>query len=33
MFVKTLVENSLFTIKPASEVLNFIPNDKEVLVG
>lgn len=33
MFVKTLVENSLFTIKPASEVLNFIPNYKEVLVG
>jgi len=33
MFVKTLVENSLFTIKPASEVLNFIPNYKEALVG
>jgi UDP-3-O-[3-hydroxymyristoyl] N-acetylglucosamine deacetylase len=33
MLVKTLVENSLFTIKPASEVLNFIPNYKEVLVG
>jgi UDP-3-O-[3-hydroxymyristoyl] N-acetylglucosamine deacetylase len=33
MLVKTLVENSLFTIKPASEVLNFIPNYKEALVG
>ena len=33
MFVKTLVENSLFAIKPASEVLNFIPNYKEALVG
>jgi UDP-3-O-[3-hydroxymyristoyl] N-acetylglucosamine deacetylase len=33
IFVKTLVENSLFTIKPASEVLNFIPNYKEALVG
>jgi UDP-3-O-[3-hydroxymyristoyl] N-acetylglucosamine deacetylase len=33
MLVKTLVENPLFTIKPASEVLNFIPNYKEVLVG
>ncbi len=33
MFVKTLVENSLFTIKPSSEVLNFIPNYKEILVG
>jgi UDP-3-O-[3-hydroxymyristoyl] N-acetylglucosamine deacetylase len=33
MFVKTLVENTLFTIKPASEVLNFIPNYKEALVG
>jgi len=33
MFVKTLIENSLFTIKSSSEVLNFIPNYKEVLVG
>lgn len=33
MFVKILVENLLFTIKPASEVLNFIPNYKEALVG
>jgi UDP-3-O-[3-hydroxymyristoyl] N-acetylglucosamine deacetylase len=33
MFLKILVENTLFTIKPASEVLNFIPNYKEVLVG
>jgi UDP-3-O-[3-hydroxymyristoyl] N-acetylglucosamine deacetylase len=33
MLVKTLVENSLFTIKPASEVLSFIPNYKEALVG
>jgi UDP-3-O-[3-hydroxymyristoyl] N-acetylglucosamine deacetylase len=33
MLVKTLVENSLFTIKPASEVLNFIPNYKGALVS
>jgi UDP-3-O-[3-hydroxymyristoyl] N-acetylglucosamine deacetylase len=33
MLVKTLVENSLFTIKSASEVLSFIPNYKEVLIG
>jgi UDP-3-O-[3-hydroxymyristoyl] N-acetylglucosamine deacetylase len=33
MLVKTLVENSLFAIKPASEVLSFIPNYKEALVG
>ena len=26
MFVKAIVENSLFTIKPSSEVLSFIPN-------
>jgi len=33
MLVRTLVENSLFTIKPASEVLNFIPNYKGALVS
>lgn len=30
MFVKTLVENSLFAVKTASEVLDFIPSCKEV---